>query len=146
MLTRLLYASRAAAGIDEPTVRGILETSRENNLEHGITGVLCIDPEGAHYLQVIEGSRSAVNALYGNIVRDTRHTDVTLLHFAEIGERHFSGWRMGTVDLNKVNRSTILRFSESNRLMPLEMAGEAALALIEELTSSAAIVSRGDSH
>ncbi|HPG24858.1 MAG: BLUF domain-containing protein [Spirochaetaceae bacterium] len=145
MLTRLLYASRSTAPIDERLVQGILEQARTHNLEHGITGVLCIDPTTGLFLQVLEGSRTAVNRLYANIVRDPRHTDVELLHFTEIAERHFSGWRMGSVDLHKVNRSAILRFSETARLDPHAMTGTAALALIQELTSTAAIGSR-DGH
>jgi hypothetical protein len=81
-----------------------------------------------------------VNRLYANIVRDRRHIDVTLLDFAEIEERRFAGWRMGTVDLNKVNRSSILRYSEKGELDPFSMSGRRALALLEELASSAAIV------
>lgn len=145
MLTRLLYVSRAATDIDEALVHEILEQSRANNLEHGITGVLCIDPDGDFFLQVIEGARSAVSRLYSNIIKDPRNRDVELLCYSEIEERHFSGWRMGTVDLHKVNLSTILRFSETTKLDPFAMTGAAAMALIEELTSTAAIVSR-DGH
>jgi hypothetical protein len=140
MLVRLLYASRAVDGIDEAFLKSILEQSRENNLEHGITGILCTHPEGGVFIQALEGGRGAVNRLYANIVRDRRHIDVTLLDFAEIEERRFAGWRMGTVDLNKVNRSSILRYSEKGELDPFSMSGRRALALLEELASSAAIV------
>jgi hypothetical protein len=141
MLVRLLYASRAVDGIDDALLKSILEQSRANNLEHGITGILCTYPEGGVFLQALEGGREAVNRLYGNIVRDVRHRDVTLLDFAEIEERRFAGWRMGSVDLNKVNLSSILRYSEKAELDPFSMSGRSALALLEELTSSAAIVS-----
>ena len=62
-------------------------------------------------------------------------------HYAEIQERRFSSWRMGRVNLNRVNQGTILRFSETATLDPFSMPGETALALLEELTSTAAIVS-----
>jgi len=145
MLTRLLYTSRVSGRMHETLVESILEQSRENNLAHGITGVLCIDPTGEFFLQAIEGSRAAVNRLYGNIARDPRHSEVVLLDFAEIEERRFAAWRMGAVDLNKVNLSTILRFSENARLDPYSLSGAAAMSLVHELTSSAAIVSR-DGH
>ena len=48
---------------------------------------------------------------------------------------------MGSVDLNKVNLSSILRYSEKAELDPFSMSGRSALALLEELASSAAIVS-----
>ena len=142
MLVRLLYASRAVEAIDENLIRAIVQRSQAHNLEHGITGILCTYPEGGVFLQVLEGSRAAVNALYGDIVRDRRHAEVTLLHYAEIEERHFSGWRMGSVDLKRINLSTILRYSERATLDPFSMSGAGALALLEELASTQAIVSR----
>jgi hypothetical protein len=141
MMTRLLYASRAGQTIDDALLQSILERSRTHNLEHGITGVLCVYHGGNVFLQALEGARAAVNALYGNIARDPRHTEVTLLDYAEIDERRFAGWRMGSVDLGKVNRSSILRYSEKSVLDPFTMTGRAALALLGELTTSAAIVS-----
>lgn len=146
MLVRLLYASRAIEGISDALLHSIVERSRANNLEHGITGILCIYPEGGIFVQVLEGARSEVNTLYANLVRDRRHKDVTLLHYAEIQERHFSAWRMGSVDLKKVNLSTILRFSERPVLDPFSMSGAGALALLEELAGTAAIVSRDIGH
>ena len=141
MLVRLLYCSRATAGIDDALVRSILERSYAKNTEHGITGILCTDPKGGVFLQALEGGREAVNRLYGNIVRDRRHEQVTLLEFTEIPERRFASWRMGIVDLNKVNLGSILRYSERAELDPFSMTGRSALALLEELADSAAIVS-----
>jgi hypothetical protein len=142
MLVRLLYASRATETIDDALMHSILERSRANNLEQGITGILCTYPDGGVFLQALEGAREPVNALYGRIVQDRRHRDVTLLHYAEIQERRFASWRMGSVDLKRVNLSTILRFSEKAVLDPFSMTGDAALALLDELASTAAIVSR----
>ena len=142
MLVRLLYASRAGETLDEKLIEAIVDESRQNNVEHGITGILCAYPKNGIFMQVIEGARASVNELYGNIVRDPRHRDVLLLDYSEIEERRFAGWRMGSIDLNKVNLSTILRYSEKSSLDPYTMTGRGALALVEELASSAAIVSR----
>jgi len=142
MLVRLLYASRVPGGIDDALVSAILERSREHNPRHGITGLLCTQLETGVFLQALEGGRDAVSRLYTNIARDTRHRDVTLLLHVEIEERRFAGWRMGVVDLAKVNRSSVLRYSETAMLDPFSMTGRGALALLEELADSAAIVSR----
>jgi hypothetical protein len=142
MLVRLLYASRATRDIDEALVASILERSRTYNLEHGITGILCTYSQGNVFLQVLEGGRAAVNRLFASIVGDQRHRDVTLLDYAEIGERRFANWRMGSVNLNRINQGSILRFSESPVLDPFAMSGPAVMALLEELTSTGAIVSR----
>jgi hypothetical protein len=142
MLVRLLYASRATGPIDEALVASILERAHAYNSAHGLTGILCTSSEGGVFLQVLEGGRAAVNELYGHILRDPRHRDVTLLDYAEIGERRFATWRMGNVNLNRVNMGTILRFSESPVLDPFQPSGKTALALLEELMASAALVSR----
>jgi hypothetical protein len=142
MLVRLLYASRSTSEIDDALLSTILERSGRYNTEYGITGILCTYPQGKVFLQALEGGREAVNALYANIVRDPRHHDVTLLEYAEITERRFSSWRMGIVNLNRVNVGSILRYSENAVLNPFSMNGQTALLLLQELASTAAITSR----
>ncbi|MDJ0853133.1 MAG: BLUF domain-containing protein [Myxococcota bacterium] len=142
MLVRLLYASRATETMDDSLLRSIVEGSEARNREHGITGILCTYPDGGVFLQALEGARHEVNTLYGNLLRDRRHRDVTLLHYEEIGERMFASWRMGSVDFKRINVSTILRFSEKAVLDPYSMTGPSALALLDELATTAAIVSQ----
>ncbi len=142
MLVRLLYASRAADSIGGELIEEILTESRSRNPAHGITGVLCVCQTGNVFLQALEGGREAINRLYGNLLRDTRHRDVTLLDYAEINQRRFAGWRMGAVNLAKVNLSTVLKYSETPQIDPFTTSGQVALALIEELIDTAAIISR----
>jgi len=139
MLVRLIYASRSPVPLTEETVAGILAQSRKHNLETGITGVLCVC-QGDIYLQALEGGREEVNRLYCKLVRDDRHIDVTLLDYAEISERRFSSWRMGRVDLDKLNFGVVLKYSETARLDPFRMSGGVALAFLEELMGTASIV------
>ncbi len=139
MLVRLLYASQARAPITDETLASILTQSRKNNPETGVTGVLCVC-HGGVFIQALEGGRVEVNQLYSKVLRDDRHTDVTLLEYAEISERRFSGWRMGRVDLDKVNTAVVLKYSEKPRLDPFGMSGSVALKLLEELAVSASIV------
>ncbi len=142
MLVRLLYASRSVSEIDDALLSAIMERSGRFNTEFGITGILCSCAQSGTFLQALEGGREAVNALYGNIVRDPRHRDVTLLDYAEITERRFSSWRMGSVNMSRVNVGSILRFSEKPVLDPFSMTGTTALLLLQELASTAAITSR----
>ena len=140
MLVRLLYASRAVEAIDATLVESILSRSRTRNPSIGVTGLLCYT--GDVFLQVIEGGRAEVSKLYNIIVRDPRHRDVTLLHFEEVGSRRFSNWTMGQVNLDKVNPSTLLKYSEMPGLDPLRLGGSVSLALLEEMIATAAIVGR----
>ena len=140
MLVRLLYASRAAAPVNQDTIESILQQSRSYNPSLGVTGILCHG--GDVYMQVLEGGRAAVNELYNKIVRDSRHTEVLLLHYEEVAERRFSGWTMGQVNVSKINPSTLLKYSERPELDPFATSGKASLALLEELISTAQIVGR----
>jgi hypothetical protein len=140
MLVRLLYASRAAAPVNQDTIESILQQSRSYNPSLGVTGILCHG--GDVYMQVLEGGRAAVNELYNKIVRDPRHTEVLLLHYEEVAERRFSGWTMGQVNVSKINPSTLLKYTERPELDPFATSGKASLALLEELISTAQIVGR----
>lgn len=138
MLVQLLYASRAAAGTDAATISAILQQAKQHNPQAGITGVLCHSQR--FFLQFLEGGREPVNELYGQILRDPRHHDVTLLHYAEVKERHYSGWIMGQSNLDKLNPATLLRYSILPVFDPYTLPGSSMLALIDELISSAAVL------
>lgn len=140
MLVRLLYASRAVAKIDCAAVQNIMHKAHAHNPHNGVTGILCHSDK--IYMQVLEGGRDAINDLYAKILRDERHTDVVLLHYQEICERHYAGWTMGQANLNKVNASTLLRFCDLPEIDPHAMSGKNSLALIDELMATATIVGR----
>jgi hypothetical protein len=140
MLVRLLYVSRAVSQDTAPAIESILHASRNHNLHHGITGILCYG--GGVFLQAIEGGREAVNKLYNHIIEDARHTDVVLLHYEEITERRFGGWTMGQVNLSKLNTSIVLKYSEKPEFDPYSVSGKVSLALLEELMATASIIGR----
>ena len=140
MLVRLLYASRAAQPLTHAIIDSIFAQARSHNPAQGITGILCHG--GDNFMQVLEGGRDAVSVLFGRIVRDDRHRDVTLLHFEEVTERRFAGWTMGPVNLAKVNPSILLKYSDRPVLDPYCGSGRASLALLEELIATASIIGR----
>ena len=138
MLVRLMYASRAAAEVDQDMLLAILRKSKTDNPGLGVTGVLCCS--GGVFLQVLEGGRSAVNRLYNRIVADPRHRDVELLLYQGIAERRFAGWSMGQVDMARLNPALLLKYSETATLDPYAVSGDVSMALFEELVATAAIV------
>lgn len=140
MLVRLLYASRAAAPLSAAILDSILEQSRAHNPKSGITGVLCFS--GDLFIQVLEGGRDEVCELYNAIVRDERHKHVCILSYEEIGERRFGGWTMGQVNIDKVNPTLLLKYSERAELNPFICSGRASLALLDELIATASVVGR----
>ncbi|MBL8376842.1 MAG: BLUF domain-containing protein [Burkholderiales bacterium] len=140
MLVRLTYASRAAAPLTQAIVADILEQSRRNNPLAGISGILCTS--GVQFVQVLEGGRDPVCELYNRIVRDPRHSMVRLLGFEEITERRFGGWSMGQVDLVRVNPALLLKYGDTAEFNPFATSGRATMALLDELISAGAVITR----
>ena len=138
MLVRLLYVSKAVNPADQKAIESIVGVARDYNISHGITGVLCYG-DGV-FMQCLEGGRMAVNALYGQIISDSRHQDVVLLRYEEIVERQFSGWTMGLVNLNRINMSIMLKYSETPTFNPYAVTGAASYAMLRELMATASII------
>ena len=139
MLVRLMYASRAADAVDADALSAILRKSKENNAAAGVTGVLCFCFNAGTFLQVLEGGRNAVSRIYNTIAQDPRHSEVVLLSYEEIGERSFSSWSMGQVNMNRLNPALLLKYSEGARLDPYAVSGKASLALFAELVATASV-------
>ncbi len=140
MLVRLLYASRGNIASDPEALQDIVRQSRANNPALGITGLLCCS--GGIFMQVLEGSRDAVNRMYCRIVADPRHSDVVLLSYEEIEERRFAGWAMGQVDMGRLNRALLLKYSPTATLDPYAVSGRVSMKMFEELVATASIVER----
>ena len=138
MLVRLMYASRAAAQVDQDALVVILRQCKANNPARGITGLLCCS--GGIFIQALEGGRVAVNQLYNRIAADPRHSDVALLSYQEIGERRFAGWAMGQVNLSRLNPALLLKYSASAELDPYSVSGAVSLAMFDELVATASIM------
>ena len=143
MLVRLLYASRAAREIGAEDLASIQKASKQHNPAAGITGVLCHCRTSSIFLQVLEGGREPVNALYNRIVQDRRHREPTLLAYEEIGERSFAGWSMGQVNMDRLNAALLLRYSERATLDPYAVSGAASLALFRELVATGLVTGQG---
>ena len=138
MLVRLMYASRAVDSVNQNELVTILRQSTANNPGVGVTGVLCF--AAGIFLQVLEGGRSQVSALYNKIARDPRHHDVVLLSFEEVDERSFAGWSMGRANLSRLNPALVMKYSETATLDPYSVSGKVSMAMFNEMVDSAAII------
>ena len=127
MQVRVLYVSRAVGPQTTTVTSAILTTAQAFNRQHGISGVLC-QGQGM-YLQVLEGERSAVHALYARIVADTRHKDVQMLQLEEITERCYPEWTMALVDVSDEDAMVQMEHPEFD---PYSAPGVLVMALVEE--------------
>lgn len=88
-----IYFSTSDKLAQEVALLTLLQQSRRANARDGITGVL-LYVRGS-IVQVLEGDKEAVDALYGRIQQDERHTNVTLVLNRLITKRLFAEWLMG---------------------------------------------------
>ena len=131
MLTRLLYVSKPVGPITTFVTSSILEVCSVNNKKAEITGVLC---QGSGiYMQVLEGERSAINALYSRIIADTRHHQVELLSFEEVDQRRYGQWSMALVQLSIDDPMVQLAHPEFD---PYSASSKDAIRIIDELIKS----------
>lgn len=98
-LSRLVYLSRNMIPGDDVSVEDeinqILETSRRNNAQVGVTGALLYN--AGCFTQILEGPSEAVSGVFERIQRDTRHGDVVVLEFGPVDTIDFADWSMGFV-------------------------------------------------
>ena len=131
MLTRLLYVSKPVGPITTFVTSSILEVCSVNNKKAEITGVLC---QGSGiYMQVIEGRRSAINALYSRIISDKRHNQIELLSFEEVDQRRYGQWSMALVQLSIDDPMVQLAHPEFD---PYSASSKDAIRIIDELIKS----------
>jgi hypothetical protein len=101
----LIYVSIASDELRSEDLLDLLRVSRENNVRDDITGLLLYKER--RFMQLLEGSETAVCATYARIARDSRHHDATVLLQGETDDRDFADWSMGfhAID-DEVARST----------------------------------------
>lgn len=112
-LVRLIYASRATGSMTTD-LQAIGAVAQRHNAAVGITGALVAAQD--RYLQVLEGPRPAVDALYARIRRDPRHADCTLLTQAPADFRLWPAWSMGLIDADAFAREAARRQLDLRRL------------------------------
>ena len=137
MLIRMLYVS-TAVGPQTTTVTGtILRSAQAFNAENGITGVLC-QGQGV-WLQILEGGRSEINALYGRIAADKRHKDVQLMVFEDIAQRRYGAWAMAHVDLTDTDPMLAVTAPDT-AFDPYAATGERVMARIDALIATGKVM------
>lgn len=128
---QLVYVSRAKAPQTTTVTTSILLQAQVHNQVSGITGLLC-QGQG-FYLQVLEGERSKVNALFQRICLDTRHKEVELLRYEEISKRQFNLWSMALVKLSADDPMVKMQHPQFD---PYSASGEQVVALLTHLIES----------
>ena len=90
-LKHLIYCSRPTL-FDNKTTSEILETSKKNNIQSGVTGALICRSD--LYFQYLEGPVEAIDRTFKKIKLDNRHTDIHTLKEDTTDRRLFASWAM----------------------------------------------------
>ena len=135
VLVRLIYASKVATHFGPMDMHDILDKSRRNNIEAGISGLLIL--ADGYFYQALEGDREAVHITYARILKDPRHSGSVMLSSLEIEKRLFSGWNMGYVLSSEKNRPLFLSYSANKYFAPFGLRAQAAESLLAEIGTHA---------
>ena len=88
----LLYISETVTPLSPPQLDKLLQRTRINNAEAGITG--CLLYENERFMQMLEGERSAVLETFERIRDNPLHTRVRLVMQGPARRRIFTHWSM----------------------------------------------------
>lgn len=118
-LTRLIYASKHGTASVE-TLDQILQKSRANNVRDGITGALVIGED--HFLQLLEGDRTAVAQCFMRIMQDGRHSDIHVISSGDAKERLFFEWSMHRIETSRIKKHILSRYTVNGTFDPVRMS------------------------
>ncbi|NEW86102.1 phosphonate transporter [Rhodopseudomonas sp. WA056] len=134
-LFRVLYVSRnrIAGGLDSLSseIADILATSRAHNEREGITGALIFN--SGFFAQVLEGPRSAVEAVFEAIQQDGRHSDVQVLLASPIAVRAFPNWAMAHVGQSPRHQHALAWLQTETGFHAGHLVGERLYTIVMEM-------------
>jgi hypothetical protein len=105
-----MYVSYAVEPMTDEKLTHLLDVSRKNNLQRDITGMLLyIDGK---FIQVLEGDKDEVNALFDIIRTDKRHKKLSVLIEGNSEKRNFPDWHMSFKSLTSKEFKKISGYHE----------------------------------
>ncbi len=132
-LTRLVYYSQRNPS-EKLDVQDLINVCQKNNNRQFLTGLLYFN--GDHFLQVIEGGRVEVSALYHRIARDPRHSNIILLSCADVRERLFPNWSMGLHQgMDEKTRRIFLRYFSTDEVNPETVEVDSLLDVLQDVSA-----------
>lgn len=86
----------------EQIVNDILEVSLQRNKENDVTGLLLF--YRTSFVQLLEGPEKNVKSIFNSILKDKRHSSITLVTESPVEARTFPTWRMGYKTIDQIDR------------------------------------------
>ena len=115
-LKTLTYTSLARLDLLTRDLNDIHQTARHLNALDGITGLLLFD--GVRFLQIIEGSETAIDSLVERLRRDPRHSAFEIRDERLVSQRSFPHWSM---ELLRVSTGYLKARDEVESILPTDL-------------------------
>jgi hypothetical protein len=113
----LTYTSLARLDLRDDELNDIHQTARHLNALDGITGLLLFD--GSRFLQIVEGSESAIDNLVERLRMDHRHSAFEVRDERFVDRRSFADWSM---ELLRVSAGYKVAREEVGTILPKGVA------------------------
>ena len=133
-LTRLVYASRIVDPIEgdlAASVTDILQVSRRNNRQAGVTGMLLT--YAGFFVQALEGEDVRVQSTLDRVDADPRHCDVKVLGAEFSSSRAFGRWAMCANSLSAADDDILRVLGTRGGFEPYAMPASTALRLLRTI-------------
>ena len=97
----IIYTSQYVGRTEDidDVLTDIVNRSKINNLEHGITGLLFY--HNGRFIQVLEGQKDSLEGLMSILEQDDRHENIQRIIDQTIKKRAFKEWSMGSLNLSE---------------------------------------------
>lgn len=132
ILHQIVYVSKPTRSMALSEVRELLIKAQINNHFKDVTGMLLFD--GESFLQVLEGPKDTVMALFEKIERDPRHTQFTSLVERQIPRRDFGDWSMGLAHIEGEHMKSLpglMDIQSARRMLSKSGAADSLVSLIK---------------
>jgi hypothetical protein len=111
----LVYISYAGHPFSDLELIDLLQKARDNNTRAQVTGILLYAQR--RFIQVLEGSETAVRGLFERIAEDPRHRKVTVVLEGTHQHRMFETWSMGFKSLTDFHFKEMSGFTGVEHLL-----------------------------
>ncbi len=92
-LLEIIYVSDINPDFTAQDLNTLHQQAHLNNLKNDVTGLLLVTDK--HFMQLIEGTASAIKSLFTKLGADERHHNVRLISERPLANRQFPDWHMG---------------------------------------------------
>jgi hypothetical protein len=130
MLERLVYVSKATAGVSAVDVAKIIESAHRRNKPAGLTGALLFIDN--YFVQTLQGETANLDERYERIIADKRHCNIELRLRTPIDSPAFPNDWMALKDSTMIRPAMLTGHGYKVGFPQATFTGEAVLSFMFE--------------